>query len=118
MKTVLIVAVLALAGCAAPTSHHQGAQQAADRDTSFSVSERPDGFLLAVSYSRYQYIPESAAVAAACKQALTSTAYDVAEKRGRQIEPVNEQRIKFSMGRNGFTGITSCEASVPVKWAN
>lgn len=117
MKAVLIAAALALTGCATPTPQHQGEQQAADRDTSFSVTDRPDGFLLAVTYSRYQFVPESGAVAAACRQALTATAYDVAEKRGRKIEPVNEQRIKFSMGRNGFSGITSCEASVPVVWA-
>lgn len=33
-----------------------------------------------------------------------------------KIEPVNEQRIGVSMGRNGLTGMTSCEASVPVIW--
>lgn len=52
----------------------------------------------------------------ACKSALMSIAYEHAEKLGKQIENINEQRIKLSMGRNGLSGITSCSASVPVKF--
>lgn len=117
MKAALLLLSAALVGCASPVQQSQAPQIDADKDTSYSVEDRPDGFFLAVSYSRYQFIPESAAVAAACKQALTATAYDLADKRNRKIEPVNEQRIKLSMGRNGFSGITSCEASAPVTWA-
>lgn len=112
VAAVLIVGVLT--GCATPAP--QGGM-ASDRDGDYRVDDRPDGFLLSVSYSRYQMIPESAAVTAACKQHLTATAYDVADKRGRKIDPVNEQRIRLSMGRNGLTGITSCEASAPIFWA-
>lgn len=114
MRLALILLASALAGCATPAP--QGGS-ASDRDASYQVEERPDGFLLSITYDRYQFIPESAALAAACKQQLTATAYDVADKRGRKIEPVNEQRIRLSMGRNGLTGGTSCEASVPVVWA-
>lgn len=119
MKLIPLVfsAMALLAGCASPVPHAGGAQSAIDKDTSYSVEERPDGMLVAVAYSRYQFIPESAVVQTACIRALTATAYDVAEKRGRKIEPVNEQRIKVSMGRNGLAGTTSCEASVPVAWA-
>ena len=39
------------------------------------------------------------------------------EARGRKIQPVNEQRIRLSMGRDGFTGITSCSATAPVDFA-
>lgn len=117
MKILIAAAALFLAACASPVQHSQAPQTTADKDTAYSVEDRPDGFTLSVSYSRYQFIPESSAVASACKQALTATAYDVADKRGRKIEPVNEQRIRMSMGRNGFTGITSCEASAPVTWA-
>jgi hypothetical protein len=104
----------ALTGCATPSAQFPGA---ADKDTTVRVEDRPGGFNLSISYSRYQFIPESAAVQAACKQALTAIAYDIADQRGRKIEPVNEQRIRLSFGRNGFTGTTSCEASVPVSWA-
>lgn len=114
MRAVFVIATIALTGCAAPAP--QGGT-ASDRDAAYNVEDRADGFLVSVSYDRYQFIPESSAVAAACKQQLTATAYEVADKKGRKIEAVNEQRIRLSMGRNGLTGITSCEASVPVIWA-
>jgi hypothetical protein len=70
-----------------------------------------------VVYDRYQFMPESDALAMACKHALTSIAYDVAEARGRKIEPINEQRIRISFGRNGLSGVTSCSASAPAVYA-
>ena len=115
MRSIWMAALtVGLAGCATPSPQAPGA---IDKDTAVRVDERPNGFNVSISYSRYQFIPESVAVQAACRQALTATAYDVADQRGKKIEPVNEQRIRISMGRNGLTGITSCEASVPVSWA-
>ncbi|WP_439684839.1 hypothetical protein MNJPNG_04855 [Cupriavidus oxalaticus] len=87
-----------------------------DRDTDYAVDDLPGGFTLTVNYSRYQFVPELSAVATACKATLTSIAHDLAAQKGRAIEPIDEQRIKLSMGRNGFTGMTSCSASAPVKW--
>ncbi|MDL9996975.1 hypothetical protein QTI24_00060 [Variovorax sp. J22P240] len=107
-----LATVSILAGCATPSP-----QGAPDKNASYQVTDGSDGFTISVAYSRYQFIPESSAVQAACKQALTAGAFDEADRRGRKIEPVNEQRIRLSMGRNGFTGITSCEASVSVTWA-
>jgi len=71
---------------------------------------------LTVAYSRYQFIPESDALTAACKSSLTSIAWEIAEKRGKKILPINEQRIRLSLGRNGLTGMTLCQASVAVEW--
>ena len=85
-----------------------------DKDTSYNVEEHDDGFTITVFYSRYQFIPESDAVSAAGKSALLSTAYDVADARGKQIKPINEQRIKMSMGRTGVSGITSWSGTVRV----
>jgi hypothetical protein len=104
-----------LAGCATPIQQG-GEKTAVDRDTRYSVEEHADGFSLAVHYDRYQFIPETSAVMAACRSNLLALAHDVAQKKGREIRPVNEQRIRISAGRNGLTGITSCEASVPVQW--
>lgn len=87
-----------------------------DKDTEYAVEEKPAGFSLTVYYSRYQFIPESSAVATACKSTLTSLAWELAEKRGKQISPINEQRIRISMGRNGLSGITSCQANTEVSW--
>ena len=87
-----------------------------DKDTEYVVEDTGDGFIVTVNYTRYQFIPESSAVATACKSALTTIAWDIADRRRKKIEAVNEQRIRLSMGRNGVTGITSCQASAPVKW--
>jgi len=112
----MIMTMLVLSGCATPVVQTDRPMTQLDKDTHYAVTDRPDGFDLAIAYSRYQFVPESAAVATACRAALTSTAWEVAKQRGKQIHPVNEQRIKLSMGRNGFSGITSCSASAPVEW--
>lgn len=108
--------LMALAGCASPVGYTNQPLTSYDKDTEYRTDDNADGFALTIYYSRYQFIPETSATAAACKQALTALAYDLAEKRGRKIKPVNEQRIKMSFGRNGVVGITSCSATAPVEW--
>ena len=112
----ILIATLLLAGCATPVSYTNAPLATYDKDTEYRADDTPGGFTVTIYYSRYQFIPESSAVAVACKQALTALAYDLAEKRGRKIRPVEEQRIRMSFGRNGVTGITSCSATVPVEW--
>ena len=111
-----IFACALLAGCATPVSHTNIPLSTYDKDTEYGIEERDDGFAITVYYSRYQFIPESAAVAIACKSQLTTIAWEHSDSVGKEIEPVNEQRIRISMGRNGFTGITSCQANAVVKW--
>lgn len=116
MKYFYILAFFLVAGCATPVSYTNRPLATYDKDTEYDVQENPDGFGIAVYYSRYQFIPESDAVATACKSQLTSIAWEYAAKLGKKIRPVNEQRIRISMGRNGFSGITSCQAYAPVEW--
>jgi len=113
----LIALSFLLAACATPAKYTDQPMQTFDRDTDYRVDERPNGFTVTIYYSRYQFIPESDAVAAACRQALTAVAHDIAENRGKKIQPINEQRIRLSFGRNGFTGITSCSATAPADFA-
>jgi len=105
-----------LAACATPVSHTNMALSTYDKDTEYGVEEHTDGFGITVYYSRYQFIPESSAVATACKSMLTSIAWEVAEKKNKAIDPINKQRIRISMGRNGLSGITSCQAFTVVNW--
>lgn len=88
-----------------------------DSEPGYKVEDRPGGFTISTTYSRYQFVPESMSVQESCKAGLLASAHDFAESLGRKIEPINEQRLRISMGRNGITGMTSCEASVPVVWA-
>jgi hypothetical protein len=109
---LLLITILVTPGCTTPVRYTIQSLQSYDKDTEYRIDESEDGFTVTVYYSRYQFIPESGAVVTACKSALTSLAHEHAEAKGKTILPVNDQRIKLSMGRNGFTGITSCSATV------
>jgi hypothetical protein len=112
----LLVFSILVVGCATPVSHTNVPMSTYDKDTEYGIEERDDGFGLTVYYSRYQFIPESGAVATACKSSLTAIAWEHSDQVGKPIEQVNEQRIRISMGRNGLSGITSCQATAVVKW--
>ena len=85
-------------------------------DISYGVKENDRGFEIEISYKKYQFWPESDALITTCKSQLISTAYDYADEKGSSIKKINEQRIKISMGRNGLTGVMSCNASTKVSW--
>lgn len=114
--TSALLFVSALTGCATPVSHTNIPLSTYDKDTEYGIENREDGFAITVFYSRYQFMPESYAVATACKSQLTAIAWEHADNQGREIKPVNEQRIRISMGRNVLTGITSCQANAIAKW--
>lgn len=112
----IVMGSLLIGSCATPMRQTDAPMVPYDRDTEYAVTPRERGFALTIYYSRYQFIPESSAVAIACKSALTSIAYEHAEKEGKRIQPLNEQRVRISMGRNGFTGMTSCSATTIAEW--
>lgn len=114
--TAIAVAIICLVGCATAVRQSDIPLTKYDKTTDYGIEERTDGFAVSIYYSRYQFVPESEAVATACKQALTSIAWEHSEKVGRPIEPINEQAVRLSMGRNGLTGITSCRAYAVAKW--
>ena len=113
---VLIIFSLTLIACATPVSHTNIALSTYDKDTEYGIEDRENGFAITVYYSRYQFFPESDALAIACKSQLTALAWEHAENIGKEIEPINEQRIRVSMGRNGLSAITSCQANATAKW--
>lgn len=117
MKQAIGILALALAGCATPVQQGPAAKAPLDRHSSYAVEDRPDGFVVSVRHERYQFVPETSAVLTTCKAALMNAAHTEATRRGRKVE-INEQQVQASTGRNGLTGITSCEASVPVRWAS
>ena len=120
MRRIILAAVIALTltGCATPVSHTNISLSTYDKDTEFGIENRPNGFAITVYYSRYQFIPESDAVATACKSQLTAIAWEHSDKVGKPIKQINEQRIRISMGRNGLSGITSCQAFAIAEWKN
>lgn len=117
LRFLPLAAIVAFAGCATPVRHIDGPMRDFDKNTQYTVIDRPDGFALEVRYARYQFIPESDAVAVACKQQALAVAYAEADRRGRKLAPINEQRMQVSMGRNGLSGITSCRAMAVAEYA-
>src|SRR5512137_2146859 len=104
-----LIAVLLL--CAACTQVPQrGLMVNVEENTWVAVAESAHGFLITVEYVN----AERATVAATCKRALLSQAAAYAEKRAKDIQPINEQRITMSVGWIGMT--PGCSAQVPVEW--
>ena len=117
MKVLSILfSLVPVASCATPVSHTNLPLSTYDKDTEYGIENRDNGFAITVFYSRYQFIPESDANATACKSQLTTIAWEHSENVGKKIKPINEQRIRISMGRNGLTGITSCQANAIAEW--
>jgi hypothetical protein len=114
----IVFSLALLYGCATPVTYTDKEMKRFDDHSKYAIEEKQGGFFLNIVYSRYQFIPESDALLVACKQTLTNIAWEIAEEDGKKIKPINEQRIQISAGRNGFTGITSCSARVPVDFEN
>ncbi len=111
---LILTSALVFGGCATPVEYSAQPLQRYDKDATYRIDDLEDGFIITVYYSRFQFFPESEAVAMAGKSALLSIAHELSDSRGRPIEQINEQRIKMSMGRNGFSGITSWSGTVKV----
>lgn len=114
MRMLFIATSLALAGCAAPADRITAPFEDLDEHTRYSVSEKPDGFLVAISYSRYQFLPSQGTVALDCRKHLLATARNVATKRGRPVQDFDEERIQMGTSRNFLTGSATCIATLPV----
>jgi hypothetical protein len=122
MKKALGIALLSvlvlLAGCATATRFTDRPMTKRGPHTEYAVEDTQAGFKLYVTYRRYQFIPESSAVNEARTSELLSLAHDIVAERGKALQPINEQRIRKSMGRNGVTGINSWSGMVTVVYAN
>jgi len=116
VSLLLLITMHLITGCATPVRYTSEPMESYDKNTKYVIEEIKSGFSISVYYSRYQFIPESDAVAVSCKSQLKAIAWEHADEKNRKIEPLNEQRIKISMGRNELTGITSCSANVSAKW--
>jgi hypothetical protein len=109
-KTLVLSAALAVAACTHPADVSRPLTEVADKNAHFTVKDIPGGFSVEVRYSRYQFVPEASALLVACRSLVTARAYDEAKARGREIEPINEQTIRVSTGRNIVKARTACRA--------
>ena len=109
-------AILALAGCTTPADVSAPIGTGKDADAAVTVRDTSRGFSVDVTYRRYQFIPETSAVLTTCRSTAIARINEEARNRGREIEPLAEQDIRVSTGRNGVLGFTNCRAFAEATW--
>jgi hypothetical protein len=109
-------ATLALAACTTPADVSKPIGAGKGNDAKVVVSDTPAGFNVDVKYSRYQMIPETSAVLTVCRSTAIARVAEEAKSRGRKVEPLAEQNVRVSSGRNGILGLTSCRAFAEATW--
>ncbi len=116
MKYTVIATALVLSACTTAADVSKPIDAGKGQDAKVNVVETDTGFTVDVKYSRYQMIPETSALLVACRSIVTARAHEEAKARGRAIEPINEQAVRVSTGRNGILGLTSCRAFLEARW--
>ena len=116
MKRLAVAALVLVAGCSEPTQYTSGPMTRLDSNTQYRTDDRPGGFQLTVTYSTYTFTAEPSATMQVCQRTLVALAHELAEKQGRKIKPIDDQRMRITPGYNGITGISSCSATAPVDW--
>lgn len=115
-KIMPMVCLALLAACTTPADVSQPLTADGDKNAKFDIKDTANGFTIDVSYSRYQFVPEADALLVACRSIATTRAYEEAKRRGKEIQPINEQTLRVSTGRNILNGRTSCRAFVEAVW--
>jgi hypothetical protein len=115
-KTLVLSITLAVAACTHPADVSRPLLEAGDKNAKTEVKVTPTGFTVAVRYSRYQFVPETSALLTACRSIAVGRAAEEAKQRGREIEPVADEAVRVSTGRNIITARTSCRAFADVRW--
>lgn len=115
-KLTPLVALALLGACTTPADVTKPISTASDPNAKATIRDTDTGFTVEVAYSRYQFVPETGALMTACRSILMARAYEEAKNRGREIQPINEQEIRVSTGRNIVTARTACKAFAEARW--
>lgn len=111
-----LATALALTACTTPADVSRPLTDGGDKNAKVQITDTATGFTVNVRYSRYQFMPETSALLVACRSITTARAYEEAKRRGREIEPINEQTIRVSTGRNIVNARTACRAFAEARW--
>lgn len=118
MKKRMAILVLSacLGACTTPTDVSQPLSTVGDTNAKIKLIPTPQGFDLDVSYSRYQFVPETGALLTACRSIALARASEEATKQGRELVPILEQDVRVSTGRNIINAHTKCRAYLKARW--
>ena len=111
-KFFVLLCISVLAACTTPADVSVPLGAGGDKNAKFSIKDTAQGFTVDLRYSRYQFVPEADALLVACKSIATNRAYEEAKLRGKEIQPINEQNLRVSVGRNIISARTACRALV------
>ena len=115
-KTIPLLCLALVTACTTPADVSKPLTAGGDKNAKFTINNTATGFTVDLRYSRYQFIPEADALLEACRSIATTRAYEEAKLRGKEIQPVNEQNLRVSVGRNIINARTSCRAFVEAVW--
>lgn len=115
-KTIPLLCLAALSACTTPADVSKPLTAGGDKNAKFDIKDTANGFTVDLRYSRYQFVPEADALLVACRSIATTRAYEEAKSRGREIQPINEQTLRVSVGRNIINARTACRAFVEAVW--
>jgi hypothetical protein len=87
-----------------------------EKNAKIEVKPTANGFSVDVAYSRYQFVPEADALLVACRSIVSTRVAEEAASQHREVEPIEEQAIRVSTGRNIINARTSCRAYVEAVW--
>jgi hypothetical protein len=114
--TIILGAFALLSSCTTPADVSKPLSAGGDKNAKFEIKDTASGFTVDLRYSRYQFVPEADALLVACRSIATTRAYEEAKNRGREIQPINEQTLRVSVGRNIINARTTCRAFVEASW--
>ncbi|WP_288287796.1 hypothetical protein [uncultured Sphingobium sp.] len=115
-KMTPLLCLALVSACTTPADVSKPLTAGGDKNAKFAIKDTATGFTVDLRYSRYQFVPEADALLVACRSIATTRAYEEAKSRGRDIQPINEQTLRVSVGRNIINGRTACRAFVEAVW--
>lgn len=104
MTRIAPLVLLSLVGCSSPNTYTNAEMTPYDDRTEYHIEDQADGFTIFVNYTQYSMVHSRIGISEAGKSAMMSLAYELADKRGKKLQPIEEQRVKMSTGRNGLSG--------------
>lgn len=101
-----------LAACATPVQFTDKPMKVYDKETEYYVEQNDQGLMVYVTYGSYQFIPDQSPVIDLCRAATVQVAMEEAQHIGRAIQDIDPKTIRLSMGRNIWTGTTTCSSKL------
>jgi len=117
LKFSLVVAAgLILSGCVPNTQLCDAIGPQADCAPQARAKFLEDGFNLKVTHTRYQWIADMNEMFRVCRNSIHVLADQVAVYKGKQIEPIDNDKIAMDYDRNYTAGTSTCVATYPVAY--